>query len=662
MAGSRVAASLLGLALVAGSAAAEPEPDAGEVIELSGRAPSQTEPLSYQLTVDDIRSLPGAGNDVLRAVQVLPGVARIPFAFGGLVLRGSSPRDSAVFVDGVAVPLAFHFGGLTSIYPGGMLADLTLTAGGFDASHGRAQGGLVTLTTREPRRDRFRLGGSVGLFDSSVQAEGPLAGGGGFVLGIRRSYLDAVAAPFVADDLPLPSYWDIQLRTSWGDPRGRGRISPMLFGAIDRVVSNELSLTSAFVRVAAPYHRQWGALALRVAPWLGSTRLMFAEEADPDEPGSTRETFARPVHTAGVRGELLRDFAWGHLRGGIDLEAGYLAQSQLGVTGDGPTMSTDGESAFGWADLALWGELRWRLADRLSLKPGLRVDALGLTGEVVVDPRLNLELALAPGTTLRQAFGRFHQPPTPGDVDPRDGNPQLDSSHVDQLSLGIESELPAEIHAAVTGFFHLGDGLGVRVTPPRVGAEAPEPNLGGLGPTFELLLEKQLGFSSYRIGVGRMRAYGIELAARRRVGRWFALLSYTLARSERTDDPRAGRGWRPFELDQRHNLQAVGAVQLGRWQLGARLQLVSGNPYTADPRAPWQANLPLFAAVDLRVDRRWHRCWGDIVAYVDVHNALDRRNIEGRDLETNGDGTRRIEDIRGLPLVPFVGVEFQPLR
>ena len=112
------------LVCLCSSAAAQPalEPASDpEVIEVSGKAPEETKPLSYQLTAEEIRTIPGAGNDILRAVQVLPGVARIPFAFGGLVLRGTAPRDTAVYLDGIEVPIAFHFGGVTSFYPGGML-------------------------------------------------------------------------------------------------------------------------------------------------------------------------------------------------------------------------------------------------------------------------------------------------------------------------------------------------------------------------------------------------------------------------------------------------------------------------------------------------------------------------------------------------------------
>ncbi|MEO8703238.1 MAG: carboxypeptidase-like regulatory domain-containing protein, partial [Kofleriaceae bacterium] len=85
-----------------------------EVIQVTGKAPEQTKPLSYKLTVDEITSIPGTGNDILRAATVLPGVARIPFSFGGLVLRGMSPRDTSMYLDGIEVPIAFHFGGITS--------------------------------------------------------------------------------------------------------------------------------------------------------------------------------------------------------------------------------------------------------------------------------------------------------------------------------------------------------------------------------------------------------------------------------------------------------------------------------------------------------------------------------------------------------------------
>jgi hypothetical protein len=627
-----------------------------EVIEITGKAPEETKPVSYQLTVDEIVAIPGTGNDILRAATVLPGVARIPFSFGGLVLRGMSPRDTAIWLDGVEVPIAFHFGGISSFYPSGMLADLTVTAGGYDAGFGRAAGGLVTLATRAPRNDRWRLGGSIGLFDSSIQAEGPWRGGG-VIIGVRRSYLDRIVDPFVPEDTPLPSYWDFQLRTTWGDPRGRGQLSPMIFGSIDRVANNEVSLTQMFVRIAAPYTRQRDAITLHVVPWIGTNRLTFAERDDFSE-----QSFSRPFYPGGVRSELVRDATWGHLRGGVEIASGYLDPTKVNVN----DAELGGDTTLAWTDLAMFGELRWRLdGERLSIKPGVRVEAYGLSGEVVIDPRLNLHQQLTDGLTLRQAIGRYHQPPTPGDVDPQGGNPNLDSSYTDQVSLGVDAILPEEILTSVTAYFNYGRKLGVRVQNPRPGSDTIEPNLGGLGPTFELLLEKQLGFATYRENIGRARSYGLEVMLKRNVGRLFTLLSYTLAKSERTDDPRVLVGWRPFELDQRHNLQVAASIQLTNWRLGARVQAVTGNPYTTERYdgfdivrgEPFGARLPMFFSLDLRADRRWRRCWGDLVFYIDVQNVTNRRNVEGRQYDYSED---READIRGLPIIPFLGLEFRP--
>ena len=62
------------------------------------------------------------------------------------------------------------------------------------------------------------------------------------------------------------------------------------------------------------------------------------------------------------------------------------------------------------------------------------------------------------------------------------------------------------------------------------------------------------------------------------------------------------------------------------------------------------------------MDRRWHKCWGDIVFYIDVQNATNRSNVEGRDFGTDDTGRERDIDIPGLPIVPFIGVEFLPTK
>ena len=80
----------------------------------------------------------------------------------------------------------------------------------------------------------------------------------------------------------------------------------------------------------------------------------------------------------------------------------------------------NGESDLDWLDTAAWADTRIDI-DRLAIKPGVRVEHYGLTGEDVIDPRLSLSLSLTETLTLRETLGRYHQPPTPGDVDPNGG-------------------------------------------------------------------------------------------------------------------------------------------------------------------------------------------------------------------------------------------------
>lgn len=626
-----------------------------EVIDVTGKAPERPAPKTYKLSSADLRLLPGTANDALRAAQALPGVARLPYSFGGIVLRGTSPRDNAVYVDGIEVPFAFHFGGVTSFYPSMMLSGLTVSNGGLDAAYGRAQGGMVSLTTREPRTDKWRTTGNIGLLDAGAMTEGPVKGGG-VILGVRRSYFDVVAAPLAPDDIPLPSYLDAQVKMSFGDPTKRGRITPMLFLSLDQVSSttpdmsdgteDESDLRAFFVRIAAPYKRQWRRLGMTITPWLGTNQLNFHSRTN-----GVHESFERPSYTTGVRTDLTRDMSWGELRGGIDFEGGHLGRYQAGFGHKGDKVHLEnGETTVDWLDAAFWAESRVALTERLGLRPGVRLDHYDLTGEWVFDPRLSLTTRLTDALTLRQTVGRYHQPPTPGDVDINGGNPRLESSYYDAASVGIDGELGYGFAAALTGYYGYGQRIGVKALP-------DDPNfagLGGLGPTFELLLEKQLGLSFYRENLGRARNAGAEVLLRYTSERWFGLVAYTLATAERTDDPRVGDlGWRPFELDQRHNLNVAASVALGKWRLGSRVHYTTGMPIAA----PLSGQLPDFFQLDVRADRKWPQCWGDVKLYFDIQNITNRRNIEGRTFDTM---TGEIKDVPGLPIAPFIGVELVP--
>ncbi|HEY0252728.1 MAG TPA: TonB-dependent receptor, partial [Kofleriaceae bacterium] len=478
--------------------------------------------------------------------------------------------------------------------------------------------------------------------------------------------------------LPLPSYLDAQVRMSFGDPQRDGRITPLLFMAYDHVTAKTQKATHEdsstldlfFTRIGVPYLRQWGALTLRVTPWIGIDQLSFGSVTN-----GKSESFERPQYPGGVRAELARDYRWGTLRSGFDVQGGYVSHYQdgLGQPGD-VIMQQNGDTSLWYENSALWTEARFDVldGDRFQLRPGLRLEHYGMSSEEVLDPRLAIRERLTEHLVLREAVGRFHQPPTPGDLDPNGGNPKLTSSYFDQAAVGVEGEWDAW-SGSLTAYYNQGFDLGVRT----IDSTGELKDLGGLGPTFELLLEKQLGLAYYRLAEGRARARGIELLVRRTTDKWLWLLSYTLSKAERDEpelvatpvNPMPDRSFHPFELDQRHNLNVVASRKFQHWRFGARVQLVSGIPYTpfttpTNPNPPrFSETLPTFFQLDVRADRTWQRDWGLINFYADIQNVLDWPNVEAREIvddTTLAGHPNGYSDLPGLPIAPFIGVEFVP--
>jgi hypothetical protein len=657
----------------------DPATAGGEVIVIEEAAPPITGPPAYDLAGAEVRRLPGAGNDALKGLQALPGVARIPFGLGGLGLRGAAPRDSAVYLDGIEVPILYHFGGLASFFPSGLLGTMELAPGGFSARYGRAQGGLVELSTRPARIDRWRVGGEIGLVDAQVRAEGPGAGGSGWTLGVRRSYVDAVLAAADLDLTLTPRYWDAQVRWESGSTAARGRWTALAFASSDGLdlavdaddptaPDDRLDYRSRFVRAGVRYQRTLGPVAVDALASLGvdDIQLRFNDE------GVVRRNLP-----AAVRASLSRAIGGGYLAGGVDAIA---TRHSFTLTGEAParpglpmTSEVGRRGDVVWVtDAAAWIEALYPVAGRaIAVKPGLRGERYGLTAEWVLDPRLAVIHDLGP-VTITESIGLYHQPVAVVDLDPALGDQELVASSAVQASVGATVRV-AELELGATAFGQTMRDLAADAvtgaTPISAGGSRQS---GGVGAIATELSAEQFGTYSYKRSIGRGRAWGGELLVRKRAGRWTGWLAYTYARSLRRGDPAREPAYQPYVLDQPHVLTALGSVDLGRWRLGARLRAASGNPYTPvigayfdGDRVEYRARdgdvlsarLPAFFQLDLRIDRTWRRPWGELRAFLDVQNATNRVNAEG--VAYNFDYTEH-SYTRGLPAFPSIGVEYVP--
>nr|MBK7064669.1 TonB family protein [Deltaproteobacteria bacterium] len=210
--------------------ATEPEDEA----TVRARRPPR-EVTRQSLEFREILRMPGTGGDALRAVQNFPGVAR---AINGLlIVRGSTPQDTQIFADGTSIPLIYHFGGLSSVISTELLDRIDFYPGNYSARYGRAQGGIVDVGLRSPRRQGYRFVANINLIDASLFVEGAITRNLSFAVSFRRSYVDAILGAVLGgidavSFTSLPVYWDYQGLLEYR-PSPRDRVRLALLGSDD---------------------------------------------------------------------------------------------------------------------------------------------------------------------------------------------------------------------------------------------------------------------------------------------------------------------------------------------------------------------------------------------------------------------------------------------
>ena len=189
-----------------------------------------------------LTSVPGTFGDPIRVIQTLPGMQRAPFGLGLLLVRGSNPDDTGIYVDGHEVPSLFHFLGGPSIFNAEMLDSIDLYPGGFPARFGRHHGGAVALELRPSKSDGVHGSAKVDFIDAGGYLRAPITKDLSFAVAGRRSYIDL----FLGFVLPQPAkggqrivtpvYYDYSGRLDYNlhDERPAQRVRDRLVGHAPR--------------------------------------------------------------------------------------------------------------------------------------------------------------------------------------------------------------------------------------------------------------------------------------------------------------------------------------------------------------------------------------------------------------------------------------------
>ncbi len=687
---------------------------AGQATQVVLRLSPQAEPGAIEVTVTGTRPprevtrrtlerremerIPGTSGDALRASQSWPGVARPPGLAGLLIVRGSAPQDTGIFIDGAVVPIVYHFGGLSSVIPTELLDRIDFYPGNFSARYGQEMGGVVDVALRKPdtscnsktkgtpfgsttvtteggKNNCYHAMAELDLIDARAMVQGPIGNDWSFAAAGRRSWVDAWAKPVLsglgAGVTSAPVYYDYQLIADTS-PSKDSHFSARFFGSDDRLrilitdpfaqdpgLGGNLTFGTSFYRAQALYN---ATLSKSV-----DLSAMFAGGKNAVDFGLGTLVFDANVTLFSARSELGFKLARGvKLNAGIDFLLGPYdvfvrgpAPPRPGEANPGPltTQAIMESHATGTVFRPAWyADAEIQPTRRLLVVPGARLDFARDTGHTDFAPRINARYDLIGGhaeselppeeqhrrTTVKGGAGYYYQPPQFQETNPVFGTPGLLSNKSVHYSIGVEQEFTRQIEMSLEAYYK---------------------NL-----TNQVSRSADPGAAYVYGNQGTGTILGMELLIKYKPdARFFGWIAYTLSRSVRRDAP--GLPEYLAQYDQTHNLTVLGSYRLGAgWEFGARYRLISGPlvtpvtgalyaadaaAYTEITGAAFSRRLPLFNQLDLRIDKGWQfRNWR-LSAYLELLNVYSNAAKESLDYNYNFTQTTYQN---GLPLIPNLGI------
>ena len=153
-----------------------------------------------EIPINTIKSLPVIFGevDVLKTIQLLPGVQSGSEGTSGLYVRGGGPDQNLILLDGVPVYNADHLFGFFSVFNADAIQTVSLIKGGFPARYGGRLSSVIDIRMKEGNNKEVHGEGSVGLISTKFTIEGPiLKEKSSFIISVRRTYIDILAQPLI---------------------------------------------------------------------------------------------------------------------------------------------------------------------------------------------------------------------------------------------------------------------------------------------------------------------------------------------------------------------------------------------------------------------------------------------------------------------------------
>ena len=526
--------------------------------------------------------------DVMRSVQLLPGVKAESDASSGFQVRGGTAAQNRILYDDAPVYNMGHLAGLFSTFNDDALSTATLYKGLFPAMYGEAASAVLDINSRSGNKQKWHGGGDIGLLSCKGLLEGPLVKDKlSMLVCARRSYADLLLNRFEDFKDNTLYFYDINAKLDY-TPTQRDQLQLSMFATKDRTALESM------------FDMQWTNMAASLR-W----SHQFSNIA------SSQTSLLMSNYETKVGVDLLgMDLSFsGHVRHGVLRQNFTFATERSELNIGGQSMLSDVKSAEwqrlekhvsekrrGWEN-HVWIDEQWRLSPHLNVQAGLRLTTFSALGgpyyyeinekgditwlyktrknrivytHLTLEPRLSVAWQPSELTSIKAGYCRTSQNvhalrnqsmSAPFDRFTMSSN-LVKPMVADQLSLGVYTMTPQQDYDfSLEGYYrHVDNVLDYR---------------DGVSFSSEIEIERL-------VLAGQGRSYGAELCARKNLGRLTGWLAYTLSWSKTKIAGINGGEWYTAGNDRRHDIDLVATYRLSNtWTLSGVWVYNSGQAFTA---------------------------------------------------------------------------------
>lgn len=654
--------------------------------------------------------------DLMKTMQLLPGVQSGAEGTSGLYVRGGGPDQNLILLDDAPVYNASHLFGFFSVFNSSAIKNVQLTKAGFPARFGGRLSSVMEVAMKDGNMQAFEVEGSIGLVASQVTLQGPIRKDRtSFIISARRTYIDLLIRPFL-DPGERGGYFFYDINAKFNhilSPRNRVFLS--FYGGDDRFWSDiEDEYASGAYRSEQTTSADfgWGNFTSTVR-WniLFNNRLFgnltgifsrYRLTSNIDDRSTTRDEDVHENETLSLRYHSgIRDF-------GLKLDLDYVPNPDhyIRFGGDGtyhtyspgaaqyrfdPASGAPEDTTLGAAratdaqEFGLYLEDDVRLSKRLSANVGLHASGFSVGGSLFgsLQPRVSTRFLMNPRWALKASYARMRQ--------------YIHLLSNSTIGLPTDLWLPATDRVRPEGSRQFGLGLAGTLKQGQY-----EFSLEAYHKTMSDLIEYRegatflAGFGEHqdwqdKVETGRGWSYGVEAFVQRKRGRTTGWIGYTLSWTRRRfSQLNEGRAF-PFRYDRRHDVALVLNHRLTRitnaslnWVYGTGNAItipvaryydeyvrgsIGGHEIWTPSVLPYEARIyedrngfrmSAYHRIDIGFNFDWRRHGFRVGAY----NAYNRKNpffIYFDDYYDSGTDSReyRAKQVTLFPVLPWISYRFK---